>query len=120
VTITSLKNDDTALGLPTKKLTVIKMEPILANNFYKTAGPCNINPLPKPRTNQNVWSLVTQMKFTYWGHSSIDMTGDYYDVLKLNKKAHTVLMTVLCDHGTQLGIMATNITDDKNLHATTC
>jgi hypothetical protein len=33
-------------------------------------------------------------------------------MLKLDKKAHTVLMTVLCDHGTQLGIMATNITDN--------
>jgi hypothetical protein len=52
------------------------------------------------------------MKLTYWGHSSIDTTGDYYNVLKLDKKTHSVLMTVLCDHGAQLGIMATNITDN--------
>jgi hypothetical protein len=51
-------------------------------------------------------------ELTYWGHSSIDTTGDYYDVLKLGKKTHSVLMTVLCDHGAQLGIMATNITDN--------
>jgi hypothetical protein len=85
-TIASLKND-TALGPPTKKLAVIETEPILTNDFYETAGLRNINPLPKPRTNENAWSLVTQMKFTYWGHSSVDTTGDYYDVLKLDKKS---------------------------------
>jgi hypothetical protein len=86
-TSTSLKKDDTALGPPTKKLAIIETEPILANNPYETAGPCNINPSPKPRSNENAWSLVTQMKFTYWGHSSVDTTGDYYDVLKLDKKS---------------------------------
>jgi hypothetical protein len=67
-TVTSLKNNDTALGPPTKKLAIIEMEPILANDFYETAGPRNLNSSPKPRTNENAWSLVTQMKFTYWGH----------------------------------------------------
>jgi ribonucleotide reductase beta subunit family protein with ferritin-like domain len=111
-TVISLKNNDTTLGPPTKKLAVIETEPILANDFYETAGPRNINPAPKPRTNENAWSLVTQMKFTYWGHSSVDTTGDYHDVLKLDKKTHTALMTVLCDHGTRLGTMATNITEN--------
>jgi hypothetical protein len=52
-TTASPKKDDTILGPPTKKLAVIETEPILANDFYETAGPRNINPSPKPRTNEN-------------------------------------------------------------------
>jgi hypothetical protein len=110
-TTASLKNDDT-LGPPTKKLAVIETEPILANDFYATAGPSNINPSPKPRTNKNAWSLVDHPKSTYWGHRTINISGDYQDVLELNKKMHTAMMTILCDRGAVLGTMVTNITDN--------
>jgi hypothetical protein len=108
-TTASLKNDDT-LGPPTKKLAVIETEPILANDFYATAGPRNINLSPSPRTNENAWSLVDQLKLTYWGHrTTVNISGYYQDALELDKKVHTVMMTILCDHGTHLGVMATNI-----------
>jgi hypothetical protein len=38
-----LKDQD-LLGLPTKKLSIIETEPILANDFYAMAGPRNIDP----------------------------------------------------------------------------
>jgi hypothetical protein len=38
--------------------------------------------------------------------------NDYLDVLELNPKAHKVMMTILCDRGTHLGVMATNITNN--------
>jgi hypothetical protein len=84
----------------------------LANDFYATAGPSNINPSPKPRTNKNAWSLVDHPKSTYWGHRTINISGDYQDVLELNKKMHTAMMTILCDRGAVLGTMVTNITDN--------
>jgi hypothetical protein len=65
-TITLLNNDDT-LGPPTKKLAVIEKEPILNDSYATTTGPRNINPSPSPRTNENAWSLVDQLKLTYWG-----------------------------------------------------
>jgi hypothetical protein len=105
------KSDDT-LGPPTKKLAVIETEPILANNFYAIAGPRNIDPSPSPRSNENAWSLVDQLKLTYWGHKTINISNDYHDVLELDKKAHTVMMTILCDRGTNLGVTATNITEN--------
>jgi hypothetical protein len=76
------------------------------------AGPCKIDLSPRPRTNENAWSLVDELKTTYWGHRSINISRDYQDILELDQKVHTVLMTILCDHGTHLGIMATNITDN--------
>jgi hypothetical protein len=98
--------DQDLLGPPTKKLAVIETEPMILTDFYATTGPRNINPSPRPRTNEN------ELKTTYWGHRSVDTSGDYQDVLELDKKAHTVLMTILCDRGTHLGTMATNITDN--------
>jgi hypothetical protein len=64
-----LKTDDILDGPPMKKLAVIETEPILADNFYATTGPRNINPSLSSRTNKNAWSLVTQLKLTFWGHS---------------------------------------------------
>jgi hypothetical protein len=93
-------------------LPVIETEPILTDGFYATTGPRNINPLLRPRTNENTWCLVNELKTTYWSHRSVNISGDYQDVLELDKKAHTVLMTILCDPGTHLGIMATNITNN--------
>jgi hypothetical protein len=60
-----------------------------------------------------MWSHINQLKLTCWGqgHSAINICGDYQDVFELNKKAHTVMMTILCDHGTHLGVMAKNIMD---------
>jgi hypothetical protein len=75
-------------------------------------GKVTINPSPSPRTNENAWSLVNQLKLTWWGHSSVNIAGDYQDVLKLDKKAHIVMMTILCDCGTHLGAMAKNIMDN--------
>jgi hypothetical protein len=110
-TTASLKEHN--LGPPTKKLAVIEMEPILANDFYAMTGPRNIDPSLRPRTNENAWSLVNELKTTYWRHRTINILGDYYqDVLELDKKAHTIMMTILCDRGTHLGIMVTNITDN--------
>jgi ribonucleotide reductase beta subunit family protein with ferritin-like domain len=111
VTTNPQKNNDT-LGPPTKKLTVIETEPILANDVYATAGLRNIDPSPSPRTNKNARSLVDQLKMTYWGHHSVDISKDYLDVLKLNPKVHKVMMTILCDRGTHLGVMVTNITNN--------
>jgi hypothetical protein len=85
------KCHDYDLGLPTKKLAVIETEPILANNFYEATGPRNVNPSPKPsRTNKNAWSLVDELKSTYWGHRTINILGNYQDVLKQTrqKRAH--------------------------------
>jgi hypothetical protein len=77
-----------------------------------TAGPRNIDPSPSPRTNKNTWSLVDQLKFTCRGHRAVNISGDYQDAFELNEKVHTVMMTILCDSGTHLGIMATNIMDN--------
>jgi ribonucleotide reductase beta subunit family protein with ferritin-like domain len=110
-TTDSQKNNDT-LGPPTKKLAVIETEPILTNDVYATAGLRNIDPSPSPRTNENAWSLVDQLKMTYWGHHSVDISNDYLNVLELNPKARKVMMTILCDRGTHLGVMATNITNN--------
>jgi hypothetical protein len=88
-----LKTDDTLDGLPMKKLTIIETEPILAEDSYATTGPRNINPSQSPRTNENAWSLVNQLKLTWWGHSFI--AGDYQDVFELDKKAHIVMMTTM-------------------------
>jgi hypothetical protein len=78
-----------------------------------TAGLRNIDPSPSPRTNENAWSLVDQLKMTYWGHRSVDILNDYLNVLELNPKARKVMMTILCDRGTHLlGVMATNITNN--------
>jgi ribonucleotide reductase beta subunit family protein with ferritin-like domain len=109
-TAASLKDQD--LGPPTKKLAVIETEPILANDFYATTGPRNIDPSLRPRTNENAWSLVDEVKTTYWGHRSVNILGNYQDVLELDKKVHTIMMTILCDRGTHLGVMATNITNN--------
>jgi hypothetical protein len=109
-TTTPLKTNDTLDGPPMKKLAVIEMEPILAEDFYTTTGPCNINSSPLPRTNENACSFVNQLnKLTWCGHSSVNIAGDYQDVFELNKKVHIVMMTILCDHGTHLGAMAKNI-----------
>jgi hypothetical protein len=45
--------------------------------------------------------------------SSINTAGDYQDVFELNRKAHTgVMMTIFCDRGTHLGVMAKKIMDN--------
>jgi hypothetical protein len=71
---TAPTKDRDLLGPPTKKLTIIEMEPILTV-FYKMTGQRNINPSPRPRTNENAWSLVDELKTTYWGHQSVDTSG---------------------------------------------
>jgi hypothetical protein len=71
------KNDDILDGPPYKKLAVIETEPILADNFYTTAGPRDIQPSPSPRTKENTWSLINQLKLTCWGHSTVNICGDY-------------------------------------------
>jgi hypothetical protein len=110
---TDLQKHNDTLGPPTKKLAVIETEPILANDFYATAGLRNIDPSQSPRTNENAWSLVDQLKMTYWGHHFVDISKDYLDVLERNPKAHKeVMMIILCDRGTHLGVMATNITNN--------